>query len=111
MELRKAGRYCVSALAFFWWEQPDGTIREDKGTTSDVSSCGVSIATDAAPSVGTHVRIEVYLPPAQFAGHAARLEGEGKVVRIEPKDEATTKFAAEVEFQTRPPLTIVSHIQ
>lgn len=111
MELRKAKRYRVSAPAFFWWEQPDGTLREGNGTTWDVSSSGVGIIAGAAPSVGTHLQVEVHLPSAETAGNAAELQGEGRVVRIELKKETIKGFAAEVDFQTMPPIKVLSRTQ
>jgi PilZ domain len=102
IELRRAKRYRVSAPASFWWEQPDGILQAGKGTTRDVSSFGVAIVADTAPSPGSHLQVEVHFPETEVAGKTAHLQGEGRVVRIERKRDLIQGFAAEVTFQTTP---------
>jgi len=111
MELRKSKRYRVSVPVFFWWEQPDGTGQEGTGSTLDISSSGVAIVTDAIPGVGTRLQVEVHLPSTQTRRIGAQLRGQGRVVRIERKKGTIDGFAAEVDFQTSPPFSVISRTQ
>lgn len=100
MELRKSNRYAVSAPAFFCWENPDGNLREGQGTTRDISIIGVFVVAECPLSPGSHIELDVYLPSVSGRARSVQLHGEGKVLRVEGREGATTGFAAEVLFQT-----------
>lgn len=101
MDLRKAKRYQLSALAAFCWAGSDGKLQDRLGVTRDICVTGVAIVSDVAPPQGSAVELDVYFP-ANAVGRAVQLHGEGKVTRVERQQETTIGFAAEVNFQTRP---------
>jgi hypothetical protein len=100
MELRKATRYPVSAPAFYWWERADGTLQEAQGITLDICDRGVFVLAKEVPPVGKCVELDVHLPAVTGTARAAKLHGEGTVVRPSGRGTEVSGFAAAVIFRT-----------
>jgi hypothetical protein len=99
VELRKSRRYRLAAPASFLWERLDGLLEEGGGTIRDVSDRGVYVTGRAAPPLGGHLEVDVYLPSGEVGGGAVQLHGEGTVVRVDREAEGIKGFAAAVAFQ------------
>ena len=99
MDVRRSTRYQVDAPAFFWWQHPVKNLQQAKGKTRDISIIGVFVVAECAPSPGSHIEINVYLPAVSGTAKSVQLHGEGKVLRVEGREDAPTGFAAEVVFQ------------
>lgn len=105
-QLRHARRYSIAIPAYFWWSSGDRPIRAAQGTTRDISIDGVLVAAAACPPEGARVRLEIRLPRFRGSGYGIKLQGEGRVVRVEPGEQAipgegTKGFAASVQFHPR----------
>jgi hypothetical protein len=103
IELRKAKRNRLSAPALFMWVPQDGNLQNGKGVTRDINASGVYIVTDALPTVGALVQLEVLLPKLEFPGLGMSMAGEGVVLRVEPSGSqgaspSESGFAASVHF-------------
>ncbi len=85
----------VKTPARFLWQQTDGSWREARGTTRDISRFGVFLSTDTVPSPGTQIQVIVNLPASDRRDLNGQLYGKGVTVRSE--DEG---FAAEILFQS-----------
>jgi len=108
LELRHAKRYPLAAPVTFWWPISQSWFRAGLGTTRDISSDGVMITARECPPVGEHIHLTVLLPQPEEGGHAAKLHGEGVVVRVQsyesmPLSERTSGFAASVQFYPEVP--------
>lgn len=100
-ELRKARRYPLSASVHFSWLDSDGKLQQSEGVSRDLGMRGIFVLATGAPSVGTYVELDAYLP-ATHPGKAQRLHAKGKVLRVEQQGRVTKGFAAEVLFQPEP---------
>jgi len=100
VELRMSRRYRLQAEAFFFWERPDGLLQEGKGAIRDISDRGVFVTGEVVPPPGVHLEVDVLLPSLEASSGAAKLHGEGTVIRIERDGESIKGFAADVTFQT-----------
>jgi hypothetical protein len=100
VELRKSRRYRLLVPAFFLWERPDGRLQEGGGTIRDISDRGVYVSGNMVPPLGAHLEVDVHLPSLEAGGGSVQLHGEGTVVRVDRRAEATRGFAAAVTFQT-----------
>jgi len=99
MELRKARRFLMSAPAFYSWQGAGGVRLEGQGNTRDISFLGAFVLSESSPPPGSHVEINVYLPPATGTRKSVQLRGEGQVLRVSGKEAAEAGFAAEIAFQ------------
>ncbi len=97
--LRKAKRYPMNAAVTFCWDPGDGVLQEGRGTTLDISSCGVFVISDVLPRAGGRLELEIDLRPTGRDSRLVRFHGEGKVVRTISQG-SESGFAAEVLFQT-----------
>ena len=100
--LRHANRYKVAAPVSYWWSSSRGPARTGAGETRNISHCGVLVAAGECPPIGAAIQITVHLPH-RSAGAGMKLEGEGKVLRVENADGTVESnsggvFAASVQF-------------
>jgi len=107
-ELRRAKRYQLTALVFFKWPQPDGTLLQFAGVTQDISMRGISFLTSDTVEVGAYIELDVYLPSLHSQGREMKLHGEGTVLRIESSDGVEKKIAATVLFESEPEATLLA---
>jgi len=98
IELRKATRYRLSAPAFYWWENADGTLQEAQGITRDISDRSVFIVAKQLPPAGVRVEVDVHLPAVGATARSAQLHGEGVVLRACGGEAGEPGFAATVVF-------------
>lgn len=101
--LDRANRFEFSVPVSFWWSRAKGSTQSGKGTTRNISSSGVLVATNECPPVGVAVQLTVFMPRTASKSHAMELHGEGTVVRVE--SDVTSRsggepkgFAASVHF-------------
>jgi hypothetical protein len=100
---RHANRYEVTTPVSYWWSSSRGTTHSGTGETRNISHCGVLVATGECPPIGAPIQITVHLPHRRSPGVGMKLEGEGKVLRVENADRAVecepgSLFAASVQF-------------
>jgi hypothetical protein len=115
-ELRKANRYRLGALVFFYWATPNGPAQSGQGTTRDINSHGVYVQADKSPPVGALVQMDILLPKLAYAGPGMHLTGEGVVLRVDRSDPADPAaapagFAASVQFYPEAADLMLSHLK
>jgi hypothetical protein len=98
MELRKQNRYKLNAPVHFMWAPHDGEPQGGQGITRDINTFGVYVMTDALPSVGARVQMEIALPALRDAGSGMQLTCEGVVLRCDYDDATKRGFAASAQF-------------
>jgi hypothetical protein len=83
MHSRIDNRYRLRCLALCQWETSDGYLRNICGETRDISTHGAFVITDPCPPLGTEIDLKVLLPNLDGAKVGMRLQGKGKVLRVE----------------------------
>lgn len=116
VELRRAKRYRLTAPAIFLWAPQDGEPQRGAGETRDINTFGVFVVTDSLPPVGSRVQMEIMLPTLTDTGSGMHLQGEGIVLRGEPRGAEGTGsgqagFAASVQFYPETTATVLSHLE
>ena len=116
VELRRAGRYQISAPVFFYWAPQTGPAQSGQGTTRDINGHGVYVETDELPTVGALVQMDVLLPTMAFSGPGMHLTGDGLVLRVESRGSNGASppgggFAASVQFYPSAPERALSHFK
>ena len=81
MDRRIHTRFDLTAPVTYTWTEQDGICRTERGSTRDVSECGLFVLTDSFPPVGAVIQFEVAF---SFRDESQmRMKVEGKVVRID----------------------------
>lgn len=116
VELRKAKRYRLTAPAIFLWAPHHGKPQSGEGAIRDINTFGVYVLTDSLPPVGARVQMEIVLPKITNKGSGVHLQGEGVVLRTEPRgsqDAGSSKggFAASVQFYPETMASVLSHLE
>jgi hypothetical protein len=110
-ELRKGNRYRLNAPALFLWAPQNGPPQSGKGVTRDIGASGVCVLANRVPPVGSRVQMDILLPKLKDSGPGMHLNGEGIVVRVEPRGRAGEGgFAAEVQFYPEASEMFLSHL-
>lgn len=110
-ELRKANRYRLNAPVLFLWAPQNGSSQSGEGVTRDISASGVCVLANCVPPVGSRVLMDILLPKLKDSGPGMYLNGEGIVVRVEPRGKAgKVGFAAEVQFYPEASEMFLSHL-
>ena len=94
----KGPRFQLSVPVKFHWNEADGTEREGRGVTRDISGHGIFVKADCAPPLGTQVQVVLDLPPPRGSPSAALLYGEGVAIRLEQANGRPAGFAAAVTY-------------
>lgn len=71
------------------WSDSDGSARETRGYTRDISSSGAYIFTSPPPPRGQMVEISIHLPSFTGEDRAPRITVRGCVLRVDPAGAAT----------------------
>lgn len=105
--LHRAKRFDIEAPVVFWWSSAEGSVKQGKGMTGNISSSGVLVVTDDCPAPGVPIQMTIYMPGAVDHDHEMKLNGEGVVTRTEEQDGARSgdrswRFAASVQFCLEP---------
>jgi hypothetical protein len=96
---RKSARYLLSCPALYRWTLADGSSQDGLGTTRDVSGDGVFVLANRCPPLGVRIDLKINLPRPSGIGIGVRLNGEGRVLRVEEDGEGEMRgFAASVSF-------------
>jgi hypothetical protein len=116
VELRKSKRYRLSAPVLFMWAPQDGNLQDGKGVTRDINASGVYIVTDALPTVGSLIQLEVLLPKVEFLGAGISMAGEGVVLRVESSGSQGANpgergFAASMHFYPEGTASALSNLR
>jgi hypothetical protein len=103
IEMRRNRRYPLHAPVRFVYASHTGSLQNGEGSTRDISGFGIYVLSNAPPSVGALIQLDVLLPNLEDIAPGMRLCGEGKVLRCDirdAKDTCTTEggFAASVQF-------------
>ena len=89
-------RYDIAVRSWFTWQLQDGNRQESSGTSQNISSRGIWVATPEPPPLGTTIEVTVGVPPLKQGKEiTGQLRGTGTVLRVSPGN----GFAAEVDFQ------------
>ena len=95
MDRRIHTRFDLTAPVSYTWTELDGICRTGRGSTRDVSECGLFVLTDSFPPVGTVIQFEVAF---SFRDESQiRMKSEGKVVRVDADGEEAHGFAADTQ--------------
>jgi len=81
---RKQMRYPLRASISFWWRDADGSNRQGKGWTRNVSEEGALISTLNCPAQGDQVDLLLQLPMGRspVAPSTIRMDMKAEVVRL-----------------------------
>lgn len=79
---RSAPRYGLELPIAFTWAEGSKRLKAN-GRTRDVGLAGAYIVATQTPEVGATVRFEVTLPSLLSIDRALKLQGTGRVVRVE----------------------------
>ena len=91
-EMRGAVRYAVQAPAFFTWSDLKSRVHRGEGLTRDVSSRGLYVWSEEGPPAGVVVDVEVLLPRFHEKTPGLRIEGRGRVTRVDSRLEKTPQI-------------------
>lgn len=79
---RRANRHSVVLPVVFSWIEGRVT-QKASGRTRDISVCGAFVQSKRCPELGTTVQFSFFLPSLLATGGSLRLQGSGRVVRME----------------------------
>ena len=80
---RKSMRYPVRAPVSFSWNDENGNRCQSEGTSRDVSETGAFVFAPACPAAGAHVKLRIVLVELPGPTKIARVEVDGRVLRVE----------------------------
>ena len=109
MDRRIHTRFDLTAPVTYTWTEQDGICRTERGSTRDVSECGLFVLTDSFPPVGTVIQFEVAF---SFRDESQiRMKAEGKVIRVDADGSAKEAhgFAADTQvlwLQKQAPVSV-----
>jgi len=78
-------RYPLRASISFWWRDPDGSNRQGRGWTRNVSEEGALISTLTCPAQGDQIDLVLQIPAAgrpPMPASAFRMDMKAEVVRL-----------------------------
>ena len=104
MQVRNYARRSLVLQILFACEDKRGVRRRGDGITRDVSAGGTFLFTETCPPAGTKIEFELFLPKISEQSSKIRVQGEGRVLRVElPREgEERSGFAAtHMEFVLR----------
>ena len=96
VQSRKALRFPMRVPVIFRWIDEQGHTSQGAGFTRDISTAGLFVYSATPPPADAAVNLEVLLPLHE-GGQGTRLEGPGRVVRVEGQGERAG-FAATSDF-------------
>jgi hypothetical protein len=80
---RKHYRYQLGAPVMFFWKDARDTQHEGIGLTRDICVRGLFAFTASPPPLESEVKLKVFLPPGRSAVPPLRIQGRGRVVRVD----------------------------
>jgi len=95
VQRRKDNRYQLAVPVMFFRKDARDTQHEGIGLTRDISIRGAFVFTTSPPPLKSDVRLKAFLPPGRDAVPPLRIQGQGRVVRVEAahNGEARAGFA------------------
>jgi hypothetical protein len=85
--MRATLRYALHTEVAFSWTGDDGSPKDGRGQTRDVSQKGAYVLASSYPPRGSAVKMSISLPPAIDTGRILRMEAQGRVVRVDMRRE------------------------
>lgn len=82
-ERRGSKRFRLRLAVVFSWRDAQGIVQSSEGLSCNISSRGIYVRTKLAPSVGTAVEMNVFLPQPAYDIRAAEIHAKGHVTRID----------------------------
>lgn len=82
---RSHSRQRLALPVVFSWRNPEGTPQQGTGFTQDISAKGIFLVTRTELPLGTPIEFETFLPAVSQATTGLRMQGKGRVLRVEPK--------------------------
>ena len=67
----------------FFWKDARDTQHEGIGLTRDISVRGLFVFTTSPPPLESDVKLKAFLPPGRSAVPPLRIQGQGRVVRVD----------------------------
>ncbi len=104
MQERNYARRSLALPILFAWEDKRGVRRRGAGITRDVSAGGIFLFSKSCPPAGTKIEFNLFLPKMSEQSSNIRVQGEGRVLRVELPREAEERSgfaAAHMEFVLR----------
>jgi len=83
VELRTVTRCRLKCRVAFSWREAGKRRRHSEGVTRDISSRGFFMFASKSPPAGTALRYDILLPALERMVPRIRIQGEGRVVRVE----------------------------
>ncbi|MHB8616342.1 MAG: PilZ domain-containing protein [Candidatus Acidiferrales bacterium] len=86
MDRRQHTRFDLSAPVTYFWKEQGSIRRAGRGTTRDVSECGLFVVTDSFPPAGAVIEFEVsfsFRDDSQI-----QMKAKGEVVRVDANGNA-----------------------
>jgi hypothetical protein len=116
LERRKAHRYQLRALAFFFWAMQGEPLESGEGVTRDIDTAGAYINAIELPPVGAMVQLDILLPTVSDSRPGAHLIGEGVVLRVDAHgstihDCPPGGFAISVQFYLDTSESVLTHLR
>ena len=104
MQVRNYTRRSLELPILFDWRDKRGVRCRGDGITRDVSAGGIFLFTKTCPPAGIKFEFELFLPKISEQSSIIRVQGEGRVLRVElPREgeERSGFAAAHMEFVLR----------
>jgi len=76
-------RYALQTEVAFSWCGSDGSSRNGRGKTRNLSQKGAFVECSTLPPNGVSVQMSISLPPPIEKGKSLKMEARGRVVRVE----------------------------
>lgn len=80
---RKFLRYRVGIPVIYSWKDKNGRPQRAKGLARDLSAGGLFLVSRMTPPEGVLISFEAFLPPLGPGAPPLRMQGEGRVLRVE----------------------------
>ena len=83
-DARATLRYALQTEVAFSWICADGSSKDGRGQTRDISQKGAFVESPSYPPKGASVKMSIRLPATLNTSKSLRMEAQGRVVRVEP---------------------------
>jgi hypothetical protein len=82
-DARRAVRYTLETQVIFSWSDTDGSSRESRGRTRDISPKGAYIIAASCPPLGASLAMSFYLPTLTGGSQTIQVRAQSRVLRID----------------------------
>jgi hypothetical protein len=82
-DARRAVRYTLETQVIFSWSDTDGSSRESRGRTRDISPKGAYIIAASCPPLGASLAMSFSLPTLTGGSQTIQVRAQSRVLRID----------------------------